>query len=119
MDKGRQITLAKQTRRDTTPPAATSGPVSVNCQPGQRSLRLKEVKGPLLDHPHTFNTVRSLRSLPIEELQRLSHRSDLVSLNRCTLTALKGSVRIDYSCADPSREIGCTQLLSDVIVHNR
>ena len=32
-DKGRQITLAKQARGDTTPPAATSGPVSINCQP--------------------------------------------------------------------------------------
>ena len=71
--------------------------------------------GPL-DHPHTFNTVRSL---PLKELQRRSHCLDLMSLNRCTLTALKGSMRIDYSFADPSREIGCTQLLSHVIVHNR
>ena len=31
----------------------------------------------------------------------------------------EGSMRIDYSCPDPSREIGCTQLLSYVIVHNR
>ena len=34
--QGKANNLAKQARRDTTPPAATSGPVSVNCQPVDR-----------------------------------------------------------------------------------
>ena len=34
--QGKAITLAKQARRDTTPPTATRGPDSVNSQPVDR-----------------------------------------------------------------------------------
>ena len=48
----------KQARGDTSPPATTSGPIFCKLSAcGWRSIRLKGVKVPPLDHYPTFNAV--------------------------------------------------------------
>ena len=37
-----------------------------------------------------------------------------MSFNRCTLAVLKDGMRINYSCAAPSGDSGCTHLLSGI-----